>query len=119
MSAVTNHAAVLDADAVTLENASPAPSGRGLAFWLKQFRRELWMVGLFSLVANLLMLAPTLYMLQVYDRVLVSQSELTLIALSLITLFFFGLMAFAEILGSELVKSGLATCRSPLVSSRT
>lgn len=96
MSAVTNHAAVLDADAVTLEDASPAPSGRGLAFWLKQFRRELWMVGLFSLVANLLMLAPTLYMLQVYDRVLVSQSELTLIALSLITLFFFGLMAFAE-----------------------
>ena len=34
--------------------------------------------------ANLLMLTPTLYMLQVYDRVLISHSELTLVAVSLI-----------------------------------
>ena len=44
--------------------------------WL--FRREFLVVGIFSMVANVLMLAPTLYMLQVYDRVLSSQSELTL-----------------------------------------
>jgi ABC-type protease/lipase transport system fused ATPase/permease subunit len=44
------------------------------------------MVGVFSLVANVLMLTPTLYMLQVYDRVLTSRSELTLLAVSLITL---------------------------------
>ena len=36
--------------------------------WL--FRREFLIVGIFSMVANVLMLAPTLYMLQVYDRVL-------------------------------------------------
>ena len=42
------------------------------------FRREFMVVGLFSMVANLLMLSPTLYMLQVYDRVLASRSELTL-----------------------------------------
>jgi hypothetical protein len=41
------------------------------------FRREFVIVGLFSMVANLLMLTPTIYMLQVYDRVMVSQSELT------------------------------------------
>ena len=37
---------------------------------LYAFRREFFIVGLFSMVVNLLMLAPTLYMLQVYDRVL-------------------------------------------------
>ena len=49
------------------------------------FRREFIMVGVFSMVANVLMLTPTLYMLQVYDRVLMSRSELTLLAMSLIT----------------------------------
>ena len=47
------------------------------------FRREFLMVGFFSMVANVLMLTPTLYMLQVYDRVMASQSELTLLAMSL------------------------------------
>jgi ATP-binding cassette subfamily C exporter for protease/lipase len=64
------------------------------ALWA--FRREFLIVGLFSLVANLLMLAPTIYMLQIFDRVLSSQSELTLLAVSLITLFLFGIMAFSE-----------------------
>jgi len=63
---------------------------------LLTFRRELVTVGLFSMVANVLMLAPTLYMLQLYDRVLVSRSELTLLFVSLLTLFLFAVMAFAE-----------------------
>ena len=54
------------------------------------FRREFVVVGVFSMVANVLMLTPTLYMLQVYDRVLTSQSELTLLAVSLVTLFLHG-----------------------------
>ena len=57
------------------------------ALWA--FRREFLMVGLCSGVANLMMLAPTIYMLQVFDRVMYSGSELTLLAVSLITLFFF------------------------------
>ena len=36
--------------------------------------------GLFSAAVNLLMLVPVIYMLQVYDRVMVSQNDLTLIA---------------------------------------
>ena len=67
------------------------------------FRREFLIVGIFSMVANVLMLAPTLYMLQVYDRVLASQSELTLLMMSLLTLFFFGIMAFAEWMRSRLL----------------
>ncbi len=60
------------------------------------FKREFLTVAVFSMVVNLLMLTPTLYMLQVYDRVLLSQSELTLLMVSLMTLFLFGVMAFAE-----------------------
>jgi len=60
------------------------------------FRREFAMVGLFSMVANLLMLTPTIYMLQVFDRVMTSMSQLTLLAVSLITLFLFGVMAMSE-----------------------
>lgn len=63
---------------------------------LLSFKREFVTVGVFSLVVNLLMLTPTLYMLQVYDRVLMSQSLMTLLVVSLITLFLFGMMAFAE-----------------------
>ena len=70
---------------------------------LRLFKYEFLIVGLFSMVANLLMLAPTLYMLQVYDRVLVSRSELTLIFVSLITLFLFGVMAFSEWARSRLL----------------
>ena len=74
-----------------------SPSGRGeLREILWTFRREFLVVGIFSCVTNLLMLAPTLYMLQIYDRVLVSMSELTLLAVSLVTLFLFLVTAFAD-----------------------
>ena len=75
------------------------------ALWV--FRREFVVVGVFSMVANVLMLSPTLYMLQVFDRVMISRSELTLLAMSLITLFLFLLMAFAEWMRSRvLVRAG-------------
>ena len=72
---------------------------------LWSFRREFLIVGLFSMIANVLMLSPTLYMLQVYDRVLTSQSELTLLVMSLLTLFLFAIMAFAEWMRSRLLVS--------------
>ncbi len=76
------------------------------ALWV--FRREFVVVGVFSMVANVLMLSPTLYMLQVFDRVMSSRSELTLLAMSLITLFLFGVMAFAEWMRSRvLVHAGV------------
>ena len=74
-----------------------------LAATLWSFRREFIVVGLFSLVVNILMLTPTLYMLYVFDRVMASQSGLTLIAVSLITVFLFAIMAFAEWIRSRLL----------------
>lgn len=76
------------------------------ALWA--FRREFLVVGLFSMVVNVLLLAPTIYMLQVFDRVMVSQSQLTLLMVSLITLFFFLVGAFSEWMRSRvLVRAGM------------
>lgn len=45
---------------------------------LTSMRNAFLTVGVFSGFVNLLMLAPSLYMLQVYDRVLISRNETTL-----------------------------------------
>jgi ATP-binding cassette subfamily C exporter for protease/lipase len=68
----------------------PAGDARGeLASALLAHRRGFAHIGAFSGVINLLMLAPALYMLQVYDRVLASGNEMTLLMLTLILLMLF------------------------------
>lgn len=57
----------------------------------------------FSIFVNLLMLTGPLYMLQVYDRVLGSRSEETLVALSLLVAFLYGLMALLEFARGRIV----------------
>jgi len=70
---------------------------------LWDFRFEFMVAGLFSMVANLLMLAPTIYMLQVFDRVMVSQNTGTLLVVSIITLFFLVVLSFSEWTRSKLL----------------
>lgn len=67
-----------------------------LSATLWTFRREFAVCVVFTIVVNILMLTPTLYMLQVFDRVMLSGSEFTLTALTLVMLFFFAVMAFSE-----------------------
>lgn len=62
----------------------------------RQNRHLYWFVGIFSFFANLLMLTGPLYMLQVYDRVLGSRSEETLVALSLLVVFLYGMMGILD-----------------------
>lgn len=57
-----------------------------LAEILTSFKRAFRTVGVFSAVINLLMLMPALYMLQLYDSVLTSRNEMTLLMLTLIML---------------------------------
>lgn len=59
---------------------------------LASFRKEWTSVGAFSAAMNLLMLAPSLYMLQVYDRVLASGNAFTLLMLSLMMVGLLALM---------------------------
>ena len=53
-------------------------------------------VGIFSAFVNLLMLTGPLYMLQIYDRVIGSGSEETLLALSILVTFLFTVMGLLD-----------------------
>lgn len=70
---------------------------------LTAYKGGFFNIGLFSAVINLLMLAPALYMLQVYDRVLASGNQMTLLMLTLMILGLFGLMGALEWVRSQLV----------------
>ena len=59
-----------------------------------------WGVAGFSAIINLMMLAPSLYMLQVYDRVLPSRNQTTLLMLTLLILGAYALMGVLELLRS-------------------
>ncbi|SFD85147.1 type I secretion system permease/ATPase [Massilia yuzhufengensis] len=67
---------------------------------LLAFKSTFWTVGTFSAITNMLMLVPSLYMLQVYDRVLASRNELTLVMLTVLML-----GAYLLMVGLELVRS--------------
>lgn len=67
------------------------------------FRREFLLAGAFSMVINLLMLTPPIYMMQIFDRVLVSMNQWTLLALSLVGLLMLVLMALLEWLRTRLL----------------
>lgn len=86
----------------TLPNP-PRDHSRVLLDTLAAHRGAFLQAGALSLGINLLMLTPTLYMLQVYDRVLISHNELTLLVMSVITLALFALMAIAEAWRSRLL----------------
>ncbi|CAM3480195.1 MULTISPECIES: type I secretion system permease/ATPase [Yersinia] len=62
-------------------------------------RRSFYGVGIFSAIINILMLAPSLYMLQVYDRVLASGNEMTLLMLTILMVglcFFMGALEWVR-----------------------
>lgn len=67
---------------------------------LLEFKKTFRTVGIFSAIINLLMIAPSIYMLQVFDRVLSSRNETTLLMLTLM------------VLGTYLLICALETIRS-------
>ena len=84
--------------------AAPFSSGTSeLRKILLLSRRGFLYAGLFSAFINLLMLTPTFYMLQVYDRVVSSRSIETLIMITLIALLFFAVMGLLEFVRSRLL----------------
>lgn len=75
---------------------------------LKDSRGLFWATGLFSIFVNLLMLAGPLYMLQLYDRVLGSRSEATLIALTLLVAFLYSIMGLLDAVRGQLMSRASA-----------
>ena len=67
-----------------------------LAAARREGRTLYWAVAIFSFVVNMLMLTGPLYMLNVYDRVLGSRSLETLIALSVLVAFLYGMMGILD-----------------------
>ena len=75
-------------------------------------RSAVFSAALFSMFLNLLMLVPSLYMLQVYDRVLSTGSVPTLVVLTVITVFLF--MVFG---GLEWVRSRIMIVASTTIEA--
>jgi ATP-binding cassette subfamily C exporter for protease/lipase len=67
---------------------------------LRSFKSTFFTVGAFSAIISLLMLAPSLYMLQVYDRVLASRNGVTLLMLTVLIV-----CAYLFMAGLELIRS--------------
>lgn len=67
---------------------------------LLEFKGAFRSIGVFSAIINLLMLVPSLYMLQVYDRVLGSRNSTTLLMLTVIML-----VAYLAMSALELIRS--------------
>jgi ATP-binding cassette subfamily C exporter for protease/lipase len=79
------------------------PATAPLIKTLGDYKSTLLSVGCFTALINILMLAPSIYMLQVYDRVLSSQNETTLVMLSLMIVGFFAFIGLLEAVRSFIV----------------
>ena len=67
-----------------------------LARAIASCRSQFWLVGAFSGVANLLQLTVSIYMMQVFDRVLATRNLDTLLYLTLIAIFAIAILAILE-----------------------
>ena len=74
-----------------------------LAVVLLSMRRVFFSAAVFSFFINVLMLTPSIYMLQVYDRVLASRNETTLLMITLIVLAMYVLIGGLEWIRSSLM----------------
>ena len=66
-------------------------------------RKCFYLAGLFSFGVNLLMLTVPLYMISVFDRVISSRSEETLVYLTLIAIFALAIMGALDLIRSQLL----------------
>lgn len=70
---------------------------------LLKVKKSFIFVGFFSFFINILQLTSPLYMLQLYDRVMVSRSESTLLFLTLLIIVLFITMGLLEIIRSRIL----------------
>ncbi len=93
--------------------ASPVKNKSRLKEALLQQLPDLRTVLLFSLLVNILVLAPTLYMLEVYDRVVNSRNHTTLLMLTLLVVGLYVLLEVFEWVRSRLMNEvGVAVERN-------
>lgn len=89
-------------------SASRPPRGE-LTDAVLAFRRVFYALGVFAFAVNILLLVPAIYMLQMYDRVLTSRNEGTLLFLTGLMLALLALEAALEFVrGRVMVRVGAA-----------
>lgn len=80
------------------------PNGRSeILETLVVFKRVFRSVAWFTAAMNLLLLVPSIYMLEIYDRVLTSRNEFTLLMLTVIILFLYLVYAALDAIRSHTV----------------
>lgn len=70
---------------------------------LLKFKKTFHSIGAFTACINILMLVPSIYMMQVYDRVLASRNEFTLLMLTVMALGLYALISVLEQIRSMVV----------------
>lgn len=70
---------------------------------LLKFKKTFHSIGAFTACINLLMLVPSIYMMQVYDRVLASRNDFTLLMLSVMAVGLYALISILEQIRSMVV----------------
>lgn len=93
------------------------PASGEITTILGGFKSSFLAVALFSGVINLLYLSPAIYMLQVYDRVLNSQSESTLLALTILVFGLFVVIGLLEMIRGSIM-SNVGNALDEQLSSR-
>jgi ATP-binding cassette subfamily C protein len=73
-----------------------------------------WTIAIFSFCVNVLMLTGPLYMLQIYDRVLASRSEETLLALTVLIAALYGFMGLLDYIRGRIAARVGATVQARL-----
>jgi ATP-binding cassette subfamily C protein len=91
-------------------NAKPSGPEAGLTGLSGLF----WTIFIFSVFVNVLMLTGPLYMLQIYDRVLPSRSEPTLLALTILIAALYGFMGVLDYIRGRVAARIGATVQSRL-----
>jgi ATP-binding cassette subfamily C exporter for protease/lipase len=84
-------------------NTPGLPDGE-LSSLLKSHSASLWRALWLGIVAGILVLAPSVYMLEVYDRVVQSRNHWTLLMLTLAVVLAYTLMELLEYLRSEILR---------------
>jgi PrtD family type I secretion system ABC transporter len=84
-------------------SAQTVPAGADVRLALASCRGAFIGVGLFSGIINLLALTGSLYMLQVYDRVIPSRSLPTLIGLTLLMLILYGANGALDLIRAQIM----------------
>ena len=70
---------------------------------LSNYKKDLAWIFFISAIANILMLSPMIFMLQIFDRVFISKSMITLATITSIIIYFYVVTAISDWLRSKIV----------------